>query len=108
MLMNRMQSARQRTLSKIRKLRAKNQRWARIKALWTRIKSQGRSELMREGRRLMRHLARNQIRRVVPFYSGRDLGSSPPPRQHRQTRTTHPNWTDPPDAPDPPTRPDLS
>lgn len=66
--MNRLQSTPHRTLNKIRRLRAKNQRRARINALWNRIKSQGKGEFVREGKRLVRHHARNQIRRVLPFY----------------------------------------
>ncbi len=53
---------------RIRKLRKYKTQKARVRALLKRLNDTGRSEALREGKRVLRHHARTQIRRVLPFY----------------------------------------
>jgi hypothetical protein len=55
-------------IRKLRQYKAQKERQARVRALLKRLGDTGRSEALREGRRLVRHHARTQIRRFLPFY----------------------------------------
>lgn len=50
------------------KLKAYGTRQTRMGALLNRIGNEGRREIFREGRRVVRHHARNQLRRILPLY----------------------------------------
>ena len=62
--MNRQHISPKARIKKLRKIKART----RVRALLERLGNTGRSEALREGRRLVRHHARTQIRRFLPFY----------------------------------------
>lgn len=66
--MNQRRIASRERVKQLRKFKTKKEQKARVKALLTRIGNEGRRGLSREVKRVVRHHARNQLRRILPFY----------------------------------------
>jgi hypothetical protein len=55
-------------IKKLRRLKAQKDRQARVQAFLDGIGKTGKRALIHEGKQLVRHHARTQIRRVLPFF----------------------------------------
>ena len=65
--MKRPQTASHHRVEKLRKMKAQNERKARIAAIWNQLKSEGQREIFREGRRQVRGHVRRRLKRFLPL-----------------------------------------